>query len=61
MGRVRKVRHIERPHVLSVRLSDAELEDLNRAIEELGVSASDLARYAIAHHIYRERQRREAA
>lgn len=61
MGRVRKVRRIERPHVLSIRLSQGELDDLNQAIEELGVSASDLARYAIAHHIYRERKRREAA
>lgn len=58
---MKKVRRIERPHVLSIRLSDVELRDLNAAIDEQGASASDLVRYAIAHYLYQERKRREAA
>ena len=54
MGSVRKVRHIERPHVLSIRLSDEELARLNALVEKSGITASDIVRYAIAHYVHRE-------
>ena len=40
-------------NVLSVRVSDAELRDLNRAIDMTGLPASAIVRYAIAHYLQR--------
>ena len=55
MGRVRKlVRPPDRPHIISVRISQQELDALNALVEKSGERASDIVRYAVAHYVHRE-------
>ena len=52
--RTKLVRPPDRIHVLSVRISQQELDALNALVEKSGERASDIVRYAIAHYVHRE-------
>ena len=55
MGSLRKLRRPpDRIHVLSVRISQAELDALNALVDKSGERASDIVRYAVFHYVHRE-------
>lgn len=54
MGRVKLQRPPERVHVLSVRMSQEEMDALNAVVVKSALRASDIVRYAVAHYAHRE-------